>query len=74
MAFDGAGNLWIMLSKASQYALYKIAAPVPTTAVASVTAKQIIVNRATPIGVSFTGMAFNSAGTLYLTTGGVGRQ
>jgi Secretion system C-terminal sorting domain len=69
MAFDGSGNLWIILSKATQYALYKIAAPVPTTAVASVTAIPIIAPTATPLGVSFTGMAFNSAGTLFLSTG-----
>ena len=73
MAFDGSGNLWIVLSKSTQYALYKIAAPVPTTAVASVTAIPIIAPTATPAGVSFTGMAFNSAGTLFLATGaGVG--
>jgi len=72
MAFDGAGNLWIILSKSTQYALYKIAAPVPTTAVASVTAQPIIAPTATPGGVSFTGMAFNSAGTLFLATGAGG--
>jgi len=69
MAFDGKGNLWILLSNAANYALYKIAAPVPTTPVASVTAQQMIAPTATPGGVSITGLAFNASGVLYLSTG-----
>jgi len=72
MAFDGSGNLWILCSNAAQYALYEIAAPVPTGAVASVVAQQIIAPTATPGGVSITGLAFNSTGTLYLSTGAGG--
>ena len=46
----------------------------PTTAVASVTVDTIIPVKSNPIsGVSFTGLAFNSLGKLYLSTGsGVG--
>jgi len=70
MAFDGAGNLWVLLSNTTNYALYKIAAPVPTTAVASVTATQIIGLTPVPTaGIAITGIAFNSAGTMFLTTG-----
>jgi hypothetical protein len=69
MAFDGSGNLWILSSNASNYALYRINAPVPTTAVASVTVDTVIAARPTPAGVSFTGIAFNASGHLYLSTG-----
>jgi len=70
MAFDGSGNLWILISNASKYGLYKISAPVPNTAVASVTATQIIDPiTATPSGFSITGLAFNATGALYLSTG-----
>lgn len=69
MAFDGGGNLWILCSNTSNYALFKIAAPVPTTAVASITAQQIIASTPVPGTAAFTGIAFNSVGTLYLTTG-----
>ena len=73
MAFDGSNNLWMLVSNSSQYALYMIKAPLPTTAVASVTVDTIIPATANPItGVSFTGIAFNSAGKMYLTTGSCG--
>jgi hypothetical protein len=70
MAFDGKGNLWILLSNTSNYSLYKVPAPVPTTAVANLTVQQIIPVTAVPTsGFGFTGVAFNSAGTMFLTTG-----
>ena len=69
MAFDGSGNLWILASNASTYALYKVAAPVPTSPVGSVTAIQVVAPTATPGGVSITGLAFNAAGDLFLSTG-----
>ncbi len=69
IAFDGQDNLWILSSNAANYALYRLNAPLPTTAVASVTVDTIIPQTATPQGVSFTGIAFNSAGNLYLSTG-----
>lgn len=72
MAFDGLGNLWIVASNTTQYSLYKVAAPVPTTAVAKMTAKQIIPPTALPGstgGKAFTGIAFNTSGALYLSTG-----
>lgn len=70
MAFDGQGNLWILLSNTANYSLYKVAAPVPTTGVASLTVQQIIPVTAVPTpGVGFTGVAFNSAGVMFMTTG-----
>lgn len=72
MAFDGQGNLWIICSNSTQYALYEILSPVPTTAVASVTVQQIIAPTATPAGVSITGLAFNGSGTLFLSSGSGG--
>ena len=42
MAFDGSDNLWLLCSNTSNHALYKIDAPVPTTAVASVLVDTII--------------------------------
>jgi hypothetical protein len=69
MAFDGSGNLWMVCSNAANYALYKISAPVPTTVTASILVDTIIAQKATPNGASITGIAFNSAGKLYLSTG-----
>ncbi len=69
MAFDGLGRLWMVCSNSTSYAMYRIAAPLPTTAVASITVDTIIPSTPTPAGVSITGVAFNSAGSLYLTSG-----
>lgn len=69
MAFDGSGNLWMVASNSANYALYRIKAPLPVTAVANVVVDTILASRPTPAGVSITGIAFNSAGKLYLSTG-----
>ncbi|MEO8403019.1 MAG: T9SS type A sorting domain-containing protein [Chitinophagaceae bacterium] len=70
MAFDGNNNLWMLSSNTSQFALYRIKAPLPTSSVASVIVDTIIPVTSNPVsGVSFTGIAFNSLGKLYLTTG-----
>jgi hypothetical protein len=70
MSFDGMGNLWVVCSSTSQYALFKIPAPVPTTGLVTIKATQIIGVTATPTpGKSITGIAFNFSGILYLTTG-----
>lgn len=73
MAFDGLGNLWLLCSNGSNYALYRINAPVPTSPVQYVVVDTIISQRATPAsspsGASFTGIAFNSEGKLYISTG-----
>lgn len=72
MAFDGNNNLWILCSNSASYALYRIKAPLPTTylgAAGFVTVDTMIPVTATPGGVSFTGIAFNSAGKMYISTG-----
>jgi hypothetical protein len=72
MAFDGNGNLWILASNNSQYALYRVNAPVPTSGLVTITAHVVVPVTATPSGggVSITGLAFNAAGVPYLSTGG----
>lgn len=76
MAFDGSGNLWIVAASKFNWALYEIAAPVPTTALASVAIiKQIPLTTNPAVmfnNVSFTGIAFNSLGHLYLASGNAG--
>ncbi len=72
MTFDGGGNLWIICSKSPKYALYKVPAPVTTTAVATLALTVVIPTRDMPrasSAASFTGVAFNSQGTLFMTTG-----
>jgi hypothetical protein len=76
MAFDGNDNLWILSSNSTAYALYRINAPLPTTATAFVTVDTIIPQTPTPsqaagasTKVSFTGIAFNSEGKMFITSG-----
>lgn len=69
IAFDIQGNLWMILSNTHNYAMYKIAAPVPNTIQASITVEQLIPQTALPIdGAGFTGLAFNANGYAFLTT------
>jgi hypothetical protein len=69
MAIDGVGNLWIITSNSSNYALYEMKAVLPITAQASVTVTAIIASTtATPDGNAFEGIAFNSVGQLYMST------
>jgi hypothetical protein len=77
MTFDGSGNLWILASNQTQYALYKVKNPVPVAGPVTITCKVIIAKTNTPsqaagaaTKVSFTGLAFNSAGTMFITSGG----
>ena len=72
MAFDGFGRLWIVCSSSSNYAMYRIDNPLPTTAVASIIVDTIIASKPTPAGVSITGIAFNSSGSLFLSSGSGG--
>lgn len=72
MTFDGAGNLWIICSKSPKYSLYKVQAPVTTNAVPKLAVSVVLPTRNMPIPTSvasITGVAFNSAGKLYFTTG-----
>ena len=68
LAFDGQGNLWILISGAVDYGLYKITGPLPISNVANLTATQIIApNTASPAG-TFGGMAFSGTGAMYLSS------
>jgi hypothetical protein len=70
MAIDGYGNLWVLPSSSTNYSLYEINAPLPTTAVTKVTCKQIIApTTKTPAGLAFQGMAFNQSGQAYMIDG-----
>ncbi|MES1221085.1 MAG: hypothetical protein ABUT20_36630, partial [Bacteroidota bacterium] len=71
MAIDGLGNLWILTSSSSNWALYEIKAPLPTTNLSSVSAVQVIApSSATPSGQSFQGIAFDPSGNMFLSTSG----
>lgn len=66
VAIDGSGNLWLLsgTSTSSTYTLYKIASPLPTTAVTSVTSKIVSTGA---LGTTPNGIAFSAAGEIYLT-------
>jgi Secretion system C-terminal sorting domain len=72
MTFDGSGNLWIICSKNPKFALYKVSAPVTTNTVPKLAVSVMIPTRNMPIAssaASITGVAFNSAGRMFFTTG-----
>ncbi|MBS1974385.1 MAG: T9SS type A sorting domain-containing protein, partial [Bacteroidetes bacterium] len=69
IAIDGLGNLWIVTSNTTNYGLYEVFAPLPTTPQASVIANKIIDPSATtPSASGFQGVAFSATGKLYLST------
>ena len=69
IAIDGGGNLWILCSSATQFGLYKLSAPLPTTPQASLTIWQHLSPlTATPTGNAFAGIAFNPTGQIFLGT------
>lgn len=71
MAFDGNGNLWLLLANSStnKFGLYEIAGTVPTSNVGTVTAKQIVaLGSSMPDGNDPVGIAFNATGQMYIST------
>ena len=69
MAIDGAGDLWIVVSNSSKYGLYKLSAPLPNAAVASLTVKRLIdPSTLTPDGTNFVGIAFDAIGDIFMAT------
>ncbi|MCB0775389.1 MAG: T9SS type A sorting domain-containing protein [Chitinophagaceae bacterium] len=69
IAFDGNGNLWIVTSDNSNYGVYKVAAPLPTTATSGLTAYEMIApSSSTPTGKSIAGIAFNPSGQIFMAT------
>lgn len=68
MAIDGYGNLWVVCSNGTQYGLYEMAAPLATTATASITVTRMIAPTTATPGAGFTGIAFNPTGSIYMAT------
>jgi len=69
MAVDGYGNLWIVCSNGSQYGLFELVAPLPTSSVASITLNRVIApTTSTPAAIGFTGIAFDPSGNIYMAT------
>jgi hypothetical protein len=68
MAIDGFGNLWILASNGTQYGLYKLTAPLPTTSMATITLTRVIAPSTSTPGSGFTGIAFDPTGNIYMAT------
>ncbi|MEP6583373.1 MAG: T9SS type A sorting domain-containing protein [Ginsengibacter sp.] len=69
MAIDGLGNLWIVVASPSKWGLYRIDAPLPITATATVILNEMIAPvKVTPSGLPFVGIAYNATGQIYLST------
>jgi hypothetical protein len=70
-AFDGFGDLWFLPAGDTTYGLYKLRAPLPTTAVASISVTQVIPpTTPTPGLKSIGGIAFNTTGQIFVSTNG----
>lgn len=63
-AIDGNGNMLMLPSSALRYGLFRLNAPLPTTAVASVSVTQMIAMKPPPS--KFIGIALNNAGQIYM--------
>jgi hypothetical protein len=69
MAIDGLGNLWIVSSNTSTYAVYELKSPLPNVSTANISVTALIApTTATPAGVNFAGIAFSSTGQIYMCT------
>ena len=69
IAFDGNGNLWIITSSSSNYGVYMLPAPLPSSAVAGVTVtRRVAPTTSTPTGNMIAGIAFNPSGQIFMST------
>jgi hypothetical protein len=69
MAFDAAGNLWMVIASDSAYALYFAAGPMPTTRLPNFQVMQIIPPTTLyDDGASIDGIAFDPSGNIYLSS------
>lgn len=69
IAIDGNGNLWIITSNSSNFGVYKLSGPLPTSATTEVTVTQVLApTTATPSNNMIAGIAFNTTGQIYLST------
>lgn len=75
IAIDGSGNLWILSSEYGTagggvspvtHSIYKISGPLPKTPIASLTVAMLSTGVQNPGDASFTGIAFNRNGQIYL--------
>ncbi len=71
IAFDANGNLWVLCSSSTKYALYEFPGAIPTTAVDTLSGLQYVPDTTSVprSGFVFGGIAFNSTGQIYLSTG-----
>jgi len=67
ITFDGWGNLIMIPSSNARFALYKMPAPLPKTAVASITVTEMK-PPTNPPTLRFVGITFNSTGQIILAT------
>jgi hypothetical protein len=65
-AIDGAGNLWILPSSFTQYGLFRLNAPLPTSFAISLTVQEVVPMTAPPS--QFGGMALTPTGEIFLST------
>ncbi|HUR12159.1 MAG TPA: T9SS type A sorting domain-containing protein, partial [Flavitalea sp.] len=68
LAIDGLGNMWMVISGNNDFGLFKITAPLPTTPVASLTARQMLAPTTPSPAGSFGGIAFNSTGQMLMSS------
>lgn len=69
IAIDGYGNLWIVTSNATNFGVYRLQGPLPTTPQGQLTVTQRLApTTATPSGNLIAGIAFNPSGQIYLST------
>ncbi len=69
MVIDGLGNLWIVAASPSNWGLYKLDAPLPTTPLPSITLNEMVPpTQATPSGLPFVGIAYDPTGQIYMCT------
>lgn len=66
LTVDGYGNMLMVPSSNSKYAVYQMAAPLPKTAVASVTLRELVPLQNPP--GKFVGITLNSTGQIILAT------
>jgi len=69
MTIDGLGNLWIIAASNSQWGLYKLNAPLPTSPQATLTLNQMVPpTQSTPSGLPFVGISSSATGQIFLCT------
>ncbi len=69
MTIDGFGNLWIIAASTTQWGLYEINAPLPTSRQASITLNEMVPpTQPTPSNLAFVGISASATGRIFLCT------